>query len=77
MSSLEEIRNDRIKKRELLRAAGMDPYTGHVSRTHKIDAVIRDFEELSAEETTVAIAGRVISIRRHGGSAFADIDDST
>ncbi len=77
MSSLEEIRNDRIKKRELLRAAGMDPYTGHVSRTHKVDAVLKDFDNLSADETPVAVAGRVISIRRHGGSAFADIDDST
>lgn len=77
MSSQEEIRTERIKKRELLRAAGMDPYAGHSSRTHKIEAVLRDFEELSADETAVAIAGRVISIRRHGGSAFADLDDSS
>lgn len=77
MSSLEEIRNDRIKKRELLRAAGMDPYTGQVNRTHTINAVLGNFQELSEEETPVAIAGRVISIRRHGGSAFADIDDAS
>lgn len=77
MSSQEEIRTERIKKRELLRAAGMDPYAGHSARTHKIEAVLRDFDELSADETMVAVAGRVISVRRHGGSAFADLDDSS
>lgn len=77
MSSLEELRNDRVKKRELLRAAGMDPYAAHTSRSHKIKEVLADFQNLSEEETAVAVAGRVISIRRHGGSAFADIDDSS
>lgn len=77
MSSLEEIRNDRIKKRELLRNAGMNPYAAKVSRTHTMKAVVDDFASLSSEETVVAVAGRVISIRRHGGSAFADLDDSS
>ena len=77
MSTWEEIRNDRIKKREMLRAAGMDPYAAETARTHSVAAVLQNFADLSEEETTVAIAGRVISIRRHGGSAFADIDDSS
>lgn len=77
MSSLEEIRQDRIKKRELLRAAGMDPYTAKSNRTHELGSILQDFDHLSEEETEVILAGRVISIRRHGGSAFADIDDGT
>lgn len=77
MSSLEEIRHDRIKKRELLRAAGMNPYATKTERTHEVKAVLENFDDLSSEETVVVIAGRIISIRRHGGSAFADIDDGS
>lgn len=77
MSSLEEIRHDRIKKRELLRAAGMDPYAAKTKRTHEVKEVLENFDDLSSEETVVVIAGRVISVRRHGGSAFADIDDGS
>ncbi|OGG86031.1 lysine--tRNA ligase [Candidatus Kaiserbacteria bacterium RIFOXYB1_FULL_46_14] len=77
MSSLEEIRTERIKKRELLRAAGMDPYAASTSRTHDIKTVLDGFETLSDDETPLTIAGRVLSLRRHGGSSFADIDDGT
>lgn len=77
MSSLEEIRNDRIRKWELLRAAGMDPYAADTERTHAIGQVLNDFTALSEEEAEVAVAGRVFSIRRHGGSAFADLDDAS
>jgi len=77
MSTLEEIRQDRIKKRELLRAAGMDPYAASSHRTHDIDTALSKFDSLSDEETEVTLAGRVFSIRRHGGSAFADIDDGS
>ena len=77
MSSLEEIRTERIKKRELLRAAGMDPYAASTARTHDIKAVLADFEPLCDDETPLIIAGRVFSLRRHGGSSFADLDDGT
>lgn len=77
MSSLEEIRTERIKKRELLRAAGMDPYAASTDRDHAIEAVLKDFDELSEDETAVVVAGRVLSLRRHGGSAFADLYDGT
>jgi lysyl-tRNA synthetase class 2 len=77
MSSLEEIRADRIKKRELLRAAGMNPYAAKTFRTHQVSEVLKQFEKLSEAETPVVLSGRVMSIRRHGGSAFADLDDST
>ncbi len=77
MSSLEEIRQDRIKKRELLRSAGMNPYAAETKRTHDLKTALDNFDDLSEEETEIILAGRVFSIRRHGGSAFADIDDGS
>lgn len=77
MSSLEEIKTERIKKRDMLVAAGMNPYASETNRTHQITQVLRDFDTLADDETELAIAGRVVSIRRHGGSAFADLDDGS
>lgn len=77
MSSLDEIREERIRKRGILVAAGMNPYAAETSRTHTIEKVLRDFENLSDEETEVAVAGRIMAMRRHGGSVFVDLYDGT
>lgn len=77
MSSLEEIRIERIKKRELLKAAGQDPYSASTAKTHDIKDVLADFESLADEEKEVVVAGRVMTMRRHGGSCFADLFDGS
>lgn len=77
MSSLEEIRAERIRKRDTLAAAGMDPYATASERTHELSAVHTAFESFADEETEVVVAGRILSLRRHGGSTFADITDGT
>lgn len=77
MSSLDEIRQERIRKRDMLAAAGMNPYAATTSRTHAVTQVLQGFETLSDDETEVVVAGRVMALRRHGGSAFADIYDGT
>lgn len=77
MSSREEIRADRIAKRDQLVAAGIDPYPATTQPTHTIGAVQASFSECVASTTEITIAGRVLSIRRHGGSAFMDITDGT
>jgi lysyl-tRNA synthetase class 2 len=61
----------------MLASAGMDPYTATAKRTHEISAVLADFESLADAETEVVLAGRIFSLRRHGGSAFADLDDGS
>ena len=77
MSSLDEIRQERIRKRDMLTAAGMNPYAASTARTHAVAQVLKDFEDLSDDETEVVVAGRVMALRRHGGSAFADVFDGT
>ncbi len=77
MSSIEEIREERIRKRDQLVAAGMNPYAATTSRTHSIGAVLKEFDTLADDETELVVAGRVMAMRRHGGSAFVDLYDGT
>lgn len=77
MSSLAELKAERMRKHDLLVAAGMDPYPASSARTHEIRKVEENFESLADEEAGVAVAGRIMSLRRHGGSTFADLDDGT
>ncbi len=77
MSSHEEIRLERIRKRDMLQASGMNPYSASTSRTHEISEVLKDFETLAEDEVELVVAGRLMALRRHGGSAFADIYDGT
>jgi len=73
MASLEEIRNERIKKLEILREKGFNPYASKTNRTHEISSVLVQFEAL--KEAT--IAGRIMSLRSFGGSVFSDLNDGT
>lgn len=77
MSSQEELRAERIRKRDMLIAAGMNPYAPSTNRTHTIAKVLGDFSTLADDETDLAVAGRVMSVRLHGGSAFLDLVDGT
>ncbi|MFM2424422.1 MAG: lysyl-tRNA synthetase [Candidatus Parcubacteria bacterium] len=72
-----EIIAERRKKRELLRAAGMDPYTAKTGKTHTGAAVLADFDALVSTAAVVTVAGRVMAVRLHGGSAFVDLFDGT
>jgi lysyl-tRNA synthetase class 2 len=72
-----EIIEERRRKRELLRAVGMDPYTAKTTKTHTGAAVLADFDTLMGASTAVTVAGRVMAIRLHGGSAFVDLYDGT
>jgi len=77
MSSGDSIRDDRLKKLEILREAGIDPYPAKTLRdTSNID--FQDgFEELETNATRVTLGGRVLSRRGQGGIMFADLNDGT
>jgi lysyl-tRNA synthetase, class II len=66
---------DRREKLERLRAAGVDPYSRGFKPTHTtldVRALLGEGDR-TAEE--VAVAGRLMVKRLHGGSAFADLQD--
>jgi lysyl-tRNA synthetase class 2 len=77
MASIEELRDTRIKKIELLKEAGMDPYTASSFRTHTIKEVIEGFEIISSDNKEVTIAGRVMSLRGQGALIFFNITDGS
>ncbi len=75
--SLEEIRNKRIKKITVLEEKGINVYPAKTKRTHTLSQLHDSFDELEKEKTKVTVAGRVMSIREHGGSVFMDLFDGT
>lgn len=77
MSSIDEIRSDRINKLTLLKERGIDPYPTENSITHSVQEFTNSFESLEKSGEPVTIGGRIKSIRTHGGSAFVDIFDGT
>jgi lysyl-tRNA synthetase class 2 len=77
MASLEELRSERLRKLETLRARKLDPYPARVSRSHTTAELHRDFEHLAAEKKVVQAVGRVRGVRLHGGSSFIDIEDGS
>ncbi|MES2436831.1 MAG: lysine--tRNA ligase [Patescibacteria group bacterium] len=77
MASLEELREARLQKLELLKKEGINPYPAKTKRDHSIDHVISSFENLEKEQTTITLAGRVMSIRAQGGLVFFNLFDGT
>lgn len=77
MSGLDEVRNERIKKLELLKAKGINPYPGKVNRTHEIGQVLSDFSNLETNKTIVTIAGRVMVVRGQGAIMFVVLQDAS
>ena len=63
----------RREKAERWRVRGVEPYGGRYDRTHATVDVQAHFGELEGQ--TVRVAGRLISLRRQGRVAFADLQD--
>lgn len=62
----------RLQKLENVKQAGVNPYPATSSRKHTIN----DARQKSVGEE-VSIAGRLMSLRGHGGSAFGDVRDAS
>ena len=77
MSSLEELREIRLRKIELLRESGMDPYPARVLRDLSLKELRDGFDDLVTKNTPLNIAGRIMAIRGQGAILFVVLDDGT
>lgn len=75
MANLKELRDERLRKLEELKALGMNPYPASSSRTHKTGDIVADFQNLEGQEATVA--GRIVGIRKFGKLAFIVLKDDS
>jgi lysyl-tRNA synthetase class 2 len=67
----------RIQKLEAIREMGVTPYPYKFQVTHTFGEIREAFENLEDLKTEVAVAGRLMVVRGHGKSSFADLRDKT
>jgi lysyl-tRNA synthetase class 2 len=75
-----EERELRLAKLDALRERGITPYPASFKRDHTVAEVLSQNPEVGADADTgreVKIAGRLMTIRNHGGVVFADLKDQT
>ena len=72
-SSLKQIIDFRLEKLEKLRENGINPYPYSYSVSHKSEDIIRDVKDLDGK--TVAVAGRIMSLRKMGKASFCHLQD--
>ena len=77
MASLDEIKQARLQKLEILKKAGIDPYPAKVPRDFPIIFLKTNFEAQSKTELPISVAGRVMAIRGQGAILFAVLFDGT
>ncbi len=77
MASIEEIRDERLKKVENLKKVGINPYPASSQLSFYIKDLLPNFEKLEKTGETIFLVGRIMAIRGHGGVTFVDIDDGT
>lgn len=75
MATLQDYRNERLRKLAALRELGLDPYPAHTERTHDCATVVSQYDELAGQE--ISVAGRLLSIRSFGKLAFIKLQDAS
>lgn len=75
---LDELIQERLKKLQRLKEAGINPYPARVSfAIEDVAAANENFEKLAKSEKEIAIAGRIMAKRGHGSVVFLDIFDGS
>ncbi|HRJ90941.1 MAG TPA: OB-fold nucleic acid binding domain-containing protein [Candidatus Saccharibacteria bacterium] len=75
MATLQDYRDERLRKLEQLKALGVDAYPATANRTHNTGEVLDQFDNLVGQ--TVTVAGRIMSLRKFGKLAFVVVRDES
>ena len=67
----------RLKKREQILADGKEPYPARIGKNQRINDCLENFDEWEKEQREVVVAGRIKSIRGHGGLSFVSLEDES
>lgn len=73
MATLQDYRDERLRKLAELQELGVDPYPAQSHRTHAAGDIISQFETLEGKQATVT--GRILGIRKFGKLAFIVLRD--
>lgn len=73
MATLQDFRDERLRKLAELKELGINPYPAKANRTHDNEQIVADFDTLEGQSVTVT--GRIKSIRKFGKLAFIVIKD--
>ncbi len=77
MATLEELRAQRIAHAKRLQDHGVQTYPSKTTRSHTVAEVIDQFDSLLKTEKPFTLAGRIMSWRGHGKTAFFDLQDAS
>lgn len=75
MATLKELRGERLRKLDELRALGVDPYPASCTRTHACGEITGKFNALAGK--TVSVVGRITTTRKFARVAFFVIKDAS
>ena len=70
MEEANELIRERRSKLEGIRESGIKPYGGRFQRSHRLGEAVE-------VEAKVKVAGRIMALRRHGRTTFADLRDGS
>ncbi|MDP8261167.1 MAG: lysine--tRNA ligase [Candidatus Kappaea frigidicola] len=73
MENLNELIQQRLRKLQEIKDKNIDPYGRKYERSHIIKEVLSSFEKEG--ELQVKISGRLMALRSHGKTSFADLRD--
>lgn len=73
MATLQDYRDERLRKLAELKDLGINPYPASSHRTHTANSVIESFDTLEGQ--TVTVTGRITGLRKFGKLAFIVLRD--
>ncbi|HYA31401.1 MAG TPA: lysine--tRNA ligase [Thermodesulfovibrionales bacterium] len=82
MEEINEQIEQRLKKLDDLKQAGIEPFGGPFDVTHHASEILNEYgettkEELDSKHVSFVIAGRVVALRDFGKAAFAHVQDAS
>lgn len=75
MATLQDYRDERLRKLAELKELGINPYPAESHRTHTTHDIVSRFDQLQGQ--TVTVAGRIMGLRKFGKLAFIVLRDQS